>query len=246
MKHYAVIGSPIAHSRSPEIYGALFKEYGIDADFCRMEIGLDDLPAFAARSKELDGFAVTMPLKRAVIQYLDELDDTARVCGAVNFVLNSNGSLIGFNTDGGGLADAVCEKGFSLSGKTAVILGRGGAAYAAAFELKKRGVSVTLLVRNRSVNGAFPECILPELPGKADFFINATPLGMKGGADFDDFHFLDAIKPELVFDMVYVPGEKTRLTAAAEDRGITTADGNSMLSRQALRSFEIMTGIHVK
>lgn len=245
MKHYAVIGSPITQSRSPEIYKGLFIKYGVEASFEKLEIGLSDMPRFLELIEGLDGFAVTMPLKRAVIPYLDGLDDSAAECGAVNFVLKMDGRLIGFNTDGGGLADAIGETGFQIKGKTALILGRGGAAYAAAYELEKRGGSVVLLVRSKSESPAFKECVLPELPKSADLFINASPLGMNGCPDFESFVFLDRVKPKLVFDMVYLIDEKTSLIREAERRGITAIDGSRMLERQAYRSFEIMTGIRV-
>ena len=246
MKHYAVIGSPVSHSRSPEIYLSLFERYGVDADFTRIEIGLGDLPERWEELCGLDGFAVTMPLKRAIIPYLECLDESAEGCGAVNFVLNRNGRTTGYNTDGGGLTDAIEETGFPLAGSAVVLLGRGGAAYAAARELKRRDCSVSLLVRTPSEDAAYPEFVLPDVPGRADVFITATPLGMKGGPDFSDFDLLDRIGPRLVFDMVYVPGSKTSLIAAAEERGMKAIDGTRMLYRQALRSFRIMTGITVK
>lgn len=246
MKHYAVIGSPIAHSRSPEIYMGLFEKYGVDADYSRIEVDIDDLPHFCEIVKELDGFAVTMPLKRAIIPFLDALDDFAKVCGAVNYVQKADGRLVGFNTDGAGLADAIERSGFFLRDKTALILGRGGAARAAAYELQRRGCSVTLLVRSRSSDADLQECVLPDLPRRSDVFINAAPLGMLGKPDFESFGFLDRIDPELVFDMVYIPGSKTGLVSAAQSRGIPAIDGNSMLLYQALRSFEIMTGIHAE
>lgn len=240
---FAVIGFPIEHSRSPEIYGELFSKHGIDADFLRIAVKKDDLPRLGQITEGLSGFAVTMPLKRAIIPYLDELDNNARNCGAVNIVKVSNGKRIGFNTDGDGLADALIEGGFDPENKRVYILGRGGAALSAAHALKRRGSDVTLLVRSESGGEGFRTELFPGVYARADLFINASPLGMAEDEDFGSFSFLNSIEPSAVFDMVYRRDGKTRLVNAAEERGILTFDGNRMLYSQALRAFTIFTGI---
>lgn len=243
MKHYAVIGMPVDHSRSPEIYDALFKKHGIDADFIRLPISVEQLPDIRSITKNLSGFAVTMPHKRSIIKYLDSLDPSAETCGAVNIVERSGELLIGHNTDGAGLVDSLMDKGFSPMGKKALIMGRGGAALSAACALENAGCSVCLLVRTLSIKSAFREKLIADLDEEADLFVNASPLGMSGAEDYSDLGILDVINPEIVFDMVYRNDRETKLIREAKRRGLVCLDGRAMLYKQALRAFYIFTGI---
>lgn len=244
MLHFAVIGCPISHSLSPEIYAPLFEKHGVDADFRRLLVVPAELPRLRVLTEGLSGFAVTMPHKRAIIRYLDGLSETASACGAVNIVAAENGRLIGHNTDGGGLADSLSDSGFRFPGSRAVILGRGGAALSAAHALKERGAAVTLLVRDLRGGHSFPEALIDEasqLP-PADILINASPLGMKGAGEFP-IRLLDALRPDAVFDMVYRRGGDTALIAEAKLRGLIALPGGAMLKAQALRAFKIWFGI---
>ena len=242
MKHFAVIGDPIAHSRSPEIYEPLFAAHGIDADFSKLRVTAAELPDIRSIAAELSGFAVTMPHKKSIIPYLDGLDPSANECGAVNIVTRDGELLIGHNTDGEGLVDAVISSGYRPDGKRVLILGRGGAALSAAYALKKRSCRVSLLVRDRRPETPFSEELIIDRPSRADVFINASPLGMRGMEDFRDLCFLDRIRPELVFDMVYLSDSETRLISEARGRGIPAIDGSRMLYMQALRAFKLFTG----
>lgn len=243
MKHFAVLGSPIAHSKSPEIYAPLFEKHGIGADFSKILFDSDMLDKLRDITAGLDGFAVTMPLKISIIPYLDRLDASAASCGAVNIVSISNGVYTGHNTDGDGLVDALREAGFDPSGRTAYILGRGGAARSAYRALERNGSDPELLVRDLGSNSHFAERLLYGPLERADLFINATPLGMNGRDGFPDFRFLDDVRPDTVFDMVYLENGRTELIAEAQRRGIRTVDGSRMLYMQALRAFRIFTGI---
>ena len=243
MLRCAVLGDPVSHSRSPEIYNALFEKYGIDAVFFTMRVGLEDAPRIRELTGGLSGFALTMPLKRAVIPYIDSLDPSAS-CGAVNIVKREGETLTGFNTDGEGAADALLEMLPSLEGLKAAILGRGGAASACAYALKNRGCSVCHLVRSARND---EEIVIGDLlygdePLKADIFINATPLGMENAPTFAYFDLLDVLKPRAVLDMVYRPNGETELVRAAKELGIAALGGERMLLHQALRAFEIWFG----
>ena len=129
---YAVIGDPIEHSRSPEIYAPMFGQFGINAVFLKIRVAESELCRIRSivSERSLSGFAVTMPYKKAIIPLLDGIDETAAECGSVNIVtISNNGStLVGHNTDGDGLINALRETGAGLSGAHAVILGHGGAA----------------------------------------------------------------------------------------------------------------------
>ena len=246
MLHFAVIGSPINHSRSPEIYRELFSKHGIDADFIRLQVEPEELPMIGRIASGLSGFAVTMPHKRAIIPYLDKLVPSARACGSVNIVKRKNGLLIGHNTDGDGLADAVAEAGIEAAGKRALILGRGGAALSAAHALYRRGCRPALLVRGVRNDTGFEEIPIELLfDGRIphfDIFINGSPVGMEGREDFTDLSFIDSISPSLVFDMVYRNDVPTKLVEGAIGRGIKALDGRAMLYKQALRAFDIWFG----
>ena len=246
MDHYAVLGDPISHSRSPEIYTELFKRYGVDAEFGLLRMGLAEVSQLKSKVRGLSGFAVTMPLKRAVIPYLDALDESAFACGAVNIVKADEGRLIGFNTDGDGLCDALLSAGVGLRGARAAILGRGGAALSAACVLEKNGASVRLIVRSLGEAVRFPERLVYDPGERADIFINASPLGMDGHEEFAYLDLLDALSPSVIFDMVYVRGRETALASEAKARGAVLITGESMLEKQALRAFRIWTGIDPK
>ncbi len=246
MKHYAVLGDPIAHSRSPELYNALFEKYGMDAEFGMLRMGVGGISELKTKTKGLSGFAVTMPLKRAIIPYLDALDESASACGAVNITELREGRLIGYNTDGEGLCDALFTAGVSVCGAEAAILGRGGAALSAACSLKKRGANVRLLARTPKADAASPERLVSDPGGHADLFINASPLGMDGHDEFAYTGLLDSLAPSVVFDMVYVNGRETALALEAKRRGVLLLTGESMLKKQALRAFKIWTGVEAE
>ena len=245
MLHFAVIGCPVSHSLSPEVYAPLFASHGVEADFKRMLVVPAELPRIRELTAGLSGFAVTMPHKRSIIPYLDSLSKSASACGAVNIVERRGSELIGHNTDGDGLADALCAAGAAISGSRVLILGRGGAAVSAAHALKDRGAQVRLLVRTQSPDPAFDELLISDLSlaPSCDIFINATPLGMKGRPEFDRFDILDSASPSFVFDMVYRPRGSTALTAEAERRGLVAIDGRAMLKAQALRAFAVWFGV---
>lgn len=243
MRHYAIIGYPVDHSRSPELYSKLFIKYGVDADFRLLPVRPEEFSSLRALTEGLSGFAVTMPYKRAVIPYLDAFDDTASACGAVNIVERRGRALIGHNTDGDGLVDALRSMDALHCVSSAAILGRGGAAISAACSLKKAGVEPTLIVRSPSPEPAFTETVIENVSEEYGVFINATPLGMSGREDFPYFKLLDTIRPRAVLDMVYTPDGSTALTREAERRGVIAADGSAMLRFQALRAFRIWTGV---
>lgn len=239
MLHYAVIGDPIEHSLSPSIYRELFWLHGVEADFSKLLVPSDMLPSVRELTACFAGFAVTMPHKRSIMAYLDGIDAGAAACGAVNIVKRTADGLIGHNTDGDGLCDALAGLGFDPQGKSVCILGRGGAALSAARSLSAHGASVTLLVRTESPVTAFPQTVLHAYDGPCDLFINATPLGMKNEKSFDDIGLIKRLAPKLVFDMVYSTAGETELVRIARTLGIKASDGYPMLYCQALRAFNI-------
>jgi shikimate dehydrogenase len=246
----AVIGSPVGHSASPFIHNRFAESSGADFAYLAFEVTRRTLPDFlaAARTLNLAGFNLTMPLKEAVLPYLDALDDTSRSCGSVNTVVNRDGGLFGATTDGTGFVNSLAAR--EISGRRVLILGAGGTANSIAPALSGAGASVTALARGdapREVCGAaarpWPE--LEKLAGESDIIINCTPLGMRGAEAFADFRFLDAFaegRPGgLVYDIVYDPVD-TALLRNARSRGLETMGGISLLVHQAAESWRIFTG----
>jgi shikimate dehydrogenase len=251
----ALVGQPVDHSLSPAMHNAAFAADGLDLVYICLDVDPDDLPA-AVRGLEalkLRGFNVTMPHKRAMIPLVDELDEEARISGAVNTVVIEASGLRGFNTDGGGMVMACKEAGIDLSGKSVLLLGAGGTAAAIAVAFGKAGVG-ELHIANRSVEHAaylrdklhgtgmkglvvHPLDTLPD----AEIVINATPLGMKEGD-------LLPVPPAYVregrgfCDVVYRPGTETPLVHLARERGVPVVAGDRMLLYQGVLAQKLWTG----
>ena len=147
---YAVFGESLPHTWSPQIHNSLFAAAKIDAVYLPVTVPHDVIGSAVDVFRScFAGFNVTIPYKEKIIPFLDEVDEAACVCGAVNTVENRNGRLIGHITDGLGMLRAIEEKGVKTQGADALVLGGGGAARVAAYEFLARGGRVTLAVRNR-------------------------------------------------------------------------------------------------
>lgn len=254
-----VIGRPLRHSLSPVMHNAVYDALHLNWVYVPFE--LDDevgLRRFMALVPSLRcvGFNVTMPFKQAVLELCDEVAMAASMAGAVNTVHVVDGRLVGYNTDGRGLLEALQpEFGFVPAGKNVVLVGAGGAAGAAfvAF-LLGRAASVTVVNRDfdraeelvnrmtphlgvtqaRSVGIAMAE----EYIRSADLIVNATSVGMKP----DDASPVPSewLKPgQLVYDMVYGTPAPTALVAGARAAGATAADGLGMLVCQGATAIDI-------
>ncbi len=244
-----LIGDPVAHSLSPLIHNAGYEALGIDFIYIPFQ-AKDIKPATEAiRGLGIRGASITVPHKVTTMQYLDSVDGEAGEIGAVNTVVNNNGVLTGYNTDGTGARQAL-EEVTALAGKKAVLIGSGGAALAIAAVLKRNGVKLVILNRTvekarhlaRLVN-ADDSGSLDKLPAvsSADILINATPVGLWPGVN-------ESVVPQellheglTVFDIVYNPRE-TRLLTEAKAKGCPVVYGYKMLLYQAASQFELFTG----
>ncbi len=246
-KIYGILGRPVAHSLSPAMHNAAFRELGINAVYVAFPV--TDLAQAVAglRGLDIQGASVTIPFKEEIIARLDGLDPQAARIGAVNTVVNRAGRLVGYNTDWLGALQALKAK-TGLEDEHVLILGAGGAARAIAFGVLAEGGRVTLtdvdapraatLARNLRAEAISLEA-LAQCP--AAILVNATPVGMEPKAE------AIPIEPELlggyrlVMDIVYQP-LRTRLLREAEKRGCLTVDGLQMLIHQATAQFELWTG----
>jgi shikimate dehydrogenase len=254
----AVIGDPIRHSRSPEIFNAAFAEAGLDWVYVALEVADGAAPAAleAMRVLGIVGLSVTMPHKTAVADHLgdsgahegDGLTDEARALRAVNCVVSRDGALMGHNTDGlGFVASLRADAGFEPLGSRCVVIGAGGAARALVLALSRAGASEVAVV-NRSAGRAEAAAALAGQAGvvagadaiqHADLVVNATPVGMDGTSVPIETRHIHA--GQLVADIIVEPVE-TPLLVAAASRGARTMGGLGMLAHQAAISFELWTG----
>lgn len=245
-KVYGVAGDPIAHSLSPAIMNAALRRENVNGVFLALHAkSLKDLLA-CVKEIPIQGLAVTMPHKEAILPYLDNNDPFTAKIGACNTVVRSaDGKLYGFNTDTSGVVRPL-EQRMVLQDAKILVLGAGGAARAAVFGLKERGARIFIL--NRSLPAAqklarqarartIKRADLKKL--EFDVIINATPIGM--GNTRESPLNAEEIKAKLVFDMVYDPAE-TRLLKLAKELGLQVIAGSEMFVHQAARQFEIWTG----
>jgi shikimate dehydrogenase len=244
---YGLIGWPVAHTLSPAMHNAAFRELGINAVYVAFPV--IDLPAAISglRGLNLAGVSVTIPYKEEIIPLLDELDPQAARMAAVNTVVNREGRLTGYNTDWLGSVAALKSK-TAIKGQNFLILGAGGASRAIVFGILKEGgtVAITDLEPDRATNlasqfgvAALPVADLDRFP--AGILINATPVGMEPRADAIPIDPRLLSRFTLVMDIVYRPLD-TRLLREARARGCATVDGLQMLIHQGAAQFELWTG----
>ena len=251
-KPYAeVIGDPISHSKSPTIHNFWLGKLGIDAEYRACHVRPEELADyFAQRRKDPDwrGCNVTIPHKEAVMACLDVLEPRAQKIGAVNTVWKADDVLFGRNTDVEGVAEAI--RGLDLTGKSAVVIGAGGAARSAFAHLEGLGcVAVKVIARSTDkatgvVSGfALPWSVHsfdePEVIDGATLLVNAAQLGMIGQAAMPEpiLTAVDSLADDgLVFDIVYDPQE-TELLKAAALCGKSQVGGLTMLVGQARTAF---------
>jgi len=238
----AVIGHPVAHSRSPAMHTAAYEALGLDREYVAIDVEPAVLDLFIG-TLAADGFAgvnVTIPHKQAVIELCDELSDEARRAGSVNTVLVRDGGLRGETTDGAGLLWALGE----VEPADALVLGAGGAARAAVTALADAGWRVAVSARRREGAAALGVGVEPWPPRKgARLVVNATPLGQQDAGTVP--LPAELITPEtIVCDLAY-RGDltPTPLMQAAAARGARAVDGLDVLVGQGIVAFELLTGV---
>lgn len=243
-----VIGDPVAHSRSPLIHNFWAQKLGIDIEYRAMQVtpaGLSDYIAARRSDRLWRGCNVTIPHKVAIIDHVDDPGDIRQSIGAMNTVARGeSGALFGTNTDAAGFYLPIADA--PLEGRTAIVIGTGGAARAVLFALARCGIAdVTLLARNPlagagllahfELRGSVKPMTAPLPP--AALLVNTTPLGMIGQDPL--IINLDSLEQDtLVYDLVYNPLE-TMLVKAAHARGLDVIGGLEMLVAQASIGFEL-------
>ena len=255
-----VIGDPIEHSLSPTIQNAAFRHLKLDFVFLAFRVKAVNLEK-AIRGMQglaIHGLNVTMPHKSAVVDFLDEVDSTVKFLGSANTILNRNGELSGFSTDGVGALRALRENDVSLSGNKVLLLGAGGAAKAIAFALAPEVGELAILNRSaekaetlaenlksisnlKVVGSVLSADAIAENLQEADVLVNATSAGMKPNL-YQSLVASQLLRSDLtVMDIVYNPVE-TKLAKDAKAAGAKVISGVEMLIYQGAASYEIWTG----
>ena len=248
----AVIGHPVAHSRSPALFARLAAHAGIALRYDAVDVHPDDLATTLARWRGDAAFVgcnVTIPHKERALALADRVEGAARACGAANVLTRDADAIVATNTDVAGIETALREEGIALRGVRVAVLGAGGAARAVAEAARRAGAGrLTIAARNpqraRSVARDFDADVaaLDAVP-IADLYVNATPVGMRGSEQRSLLPH-DAPRDAAAFDLVYVP-EETPFVRDARARGMRTVTGTTMFLAQAAATFALWFGVEL-
>lgn len=256
-----VFGYPIKHSLSPVFQNSAFEYLGLDYVYIPLEVKPEDLRTAIEAIKIFNwvGVNVTIPYKKEIVKFIDELDEKSKILNVVNTIHNVEGKLKGYTTDGEGFIRSLKEDGkFNPEGKTVFILGAGGSSYAICGALISEKVGM-IFITNRTFENAvklkeYFERILnyknieiinfenrndKKIWDKIDLFVNTTSVGMKEN-DPLLIQKENIEKVKFVYDIVY--NRKTEIIKVCENLKIPHLDGISMLIFQGAISFEIWTG----
>ena len=237
---YAVFGNPILHSKSPFLFNSVFGELGMDAFFTRIR------PQSAAdiielmRTMPIAGANITAPFKREVLDLVDVVSLDAEEIGAINTIVNSDGRLIGYNTDHYGVSQSFKEVGIDLLNSNCLVLGGGGAARSAVYGLKRQGANV--FICNRTIS-------------KAEQIANDFGCTLMNWQNFDCSFtfdvvvstivpdaipsFIDSVKFKYLFDASYKP---STIYQIAQKKGVKIIIGERWLLNQAIENFKLFFG----
>jgi shikimate dehydrogenase len=245
---FAVLGDPVSHSLGPVMHNSAFVETGFNGTYLAFRVKDIGNAVIGIKALGIKGASITIPHKLSVMDFLDELDDTAKKIGAVNTLMNRDGVLTGYNSDGIGAVKALSEK-TAIQNKNVVVLGAGGAARAIGFGVLAEGGRVTIINRTpangeklaKALGADFqPVSALSQID--CHILINTTPVGMLPEVDAMPVRKQDLDRTMVVMDIVYNP-LKTRFLKTAEDIGCRIIDGVAMFVYQGAFQFELWTGI---
>ncbi len=264
----ALIGSPIGHSGSPAMYNYCFEQLGLDYAYLAFDVKVDGVEKAieAMKTLHVTGCNVTMPCKNEAAKYMDELSPAARIIGAVNTIVEKDGKLMGYITDGEGFVDNLRDHGVEIEGNKITVCGGGGAAAAiqvqcalegareiSVFNIKDEFFDRTLRLVEK-IRQERPECVINVYDiedmeimrreiASSQVFANATIVGMKPMEDQSVVKDISMFRLGLVVvDAVYNPKE-TKLLREAREAGCTCIDGQGMLVWQGAAAFKLFTGL---
>ena len=265
-----LIGTPVEHSKSPAMYNHCFQKFGLDWAYLAFDIPQEKAgdAVQAIRTLGMRGANVTMPCKNAVIPYLDRLTPAAEAIQAVNTIVNENGTLVGYNTDGCGYTQNLRRGGVEVKGKKIVLRGGGGAASAIAIQAALEGAAEIAVFNLKdafwprvekglqAIAKAAPGCAitLNDLQDRealhrailrCDILSNATRVGMAPYEEQSNITDLSWFRPDLIVtDVVYAP-PRTKMLREAGAAGCLTCDGLGMLLCQGAEAFRLYSGLEM-
>ena len=256
-KTFAVIGDPISHSLSPNIHSAAFREMSLDCSYIAYRIPKGELEEGIEGLKRIrvDGFNVTIPHKVEMMKHLDKIDESSSLIGAVNTVVNKDGTLKGYNTDMDGFLEPLKKRDVGIADSKVLLVGAGGAARAIVAGFAKEKAD-TITIANRTLENAIRLSEFAEKIGQSanavgikdvidsakdyNIIVNATSAGLRDEPSLISLRGIN--KGTIVYDIVYMP-MNTDFIKKAKEEGVSVIFGYEMLLGQAVRAFEIWHGI---
>ncbi len=237
---YAVFGNPILHSKSPQLFNSVFNEFGINAFYTRIRpLSASDI-IHIIRTMPLAGANITAPFKEDIVDLVDVVSLDAEEIGAINTIVNSEGRLIGYNTDHYGVTQSLKEAGIDLIGKKCLVLGGGGAARAVVYGLKLKGAQATICNRSQS---------------KAETIANDFDCELMPWNDFNTKKAFDVvistIIPEVLppfweqlnfHTLLDASYKQSKISEFANHNGHTVISGKRWLLHQAVEAFRLIMG----
>lgn len=245
---HLLLGRTLAHTLSPQIHKMLFEITGKKGSYGICECEENELSEVYKTLRTLEGYNVTIPYKCSIMPFLDRLDETAELCGAVNCVANTDGESVGYNTDITGFEQSLESNGISLIGKV-LLLGYGGAGRMMAVSALRAGAQLTVAdltvpdineMCHRLYKSA-DACTLNAIKGHFDLCINATPVGMYPKVKNCPIPDEVIANCDAFFDAIYNPSQTVLLKKASE-MGKKCVGGIEMLVIQAVQSHRIWYG----
>lgn len=239
-KIYAVFGNPVLHSKSPQLFNSVFSAFGINALYTRIR------PHSAAdligimKSMPISGANITAPYKRDVLNLVDVVALDAEKIGAINTIVNSDGRLIGYNTDHYGVTQSLKEAGIDIPNSSCLVLGGGGAARSAVYGLMQQGAKVFICNRTISKAKAIADgfgCTLmnwQEFDSSFNFDVVVSTIVPEAIP-----HFMDTIRFNYLFDASYKPSAVYQI---AQAKGARIVSGERWLLHQAIEAFRLFIG----
>jgi len=250
MKKYLVIGNPIKHSLSPKLHNHWIKENNINAVYDKKQLNENEIGGIIdeVKNEKINGINVTLPFKKSVIPFLDELTPLAGEVQSVNTIFKKDNKVIGDNTDIGGFEQALKHINYSIKNKKIFILGAGGVVPSIIIALKRLEAAKIILSNRTKARAENIKKIYPDLEiidwGEApdvDMIINATSLGLKNDDEIK-LNYADIGPNKLFYDIIYNPS-KTKFLSKAKQFGNQIENGKMMFIYQAQLAFKIWHNI---
>ena len=246
MKKYLVIGNPIEHSLSPKLHNYWIKQNNIDAVYDKKQVNENDIKAIISevKNEKINGINVTVPFKKLIIPFIDELSSEANEAQSVNTIYKENNKIVGHNTDISGFELAIREKNYDVKNKKVFILGAGGVVSSIILSLRKMGVS-KIVLSNRTKKKAeelkknFVDLEIVDWGKIPEFnmIINATSLGLNKNDEIK-LDYADIGPNKFFYDVIYNP-KQTKFLSTAKHFGNQIENGKMMFIYQAHQAFTL-------